>query len=271
MSRPVGSASGAPSARRRGDLGLSMQLSLPRRFESTLSPSMIVPRCGSTLQVIVADLCGRRRYHTFSASATLKSFQHALALSLCIEASCLIAVHHGGIIEGHASQTLVSLGLTDGSIVHAFAREPTTTVHMRPSAHSAAKPSGRVHSAASHLCACPCMGRRTSKPAKPRFTLNKQVQVRVRLGHLQSHPNDVSESSHIVLRVSHDTYTSHCFKSSDGAACETTRNSVHIGATGHTPGRDPPPYWKRARGRGANTARCGGTRDKFTEPEPRHV
>ena len=57
-----------------------MQLSLPRRFDSTLSPSMIVPRCGSTLQLIVADLCGRRRYHTFSASATLKSFQHALAL-----------------------------------------------------------------------------------------------------------------------------------------------------------------------------------------------
>ena len=55
------------SRRRDVDLGLSMQLSLPRRFDSTLSPSMIVPRCGSTLQLIVADLCGRRRYHTFSA------------------------------------------------------------------------------------------------------------------------------------------------------------------------------------------------------------
>ena len=168
MSRPVGSASGAPSARRRGDLGLSMQLSLPRRFESTLSPSMIVPRCGSTLQVIVADLCGRRRYHTFSASATLKSFQHALALSLCIEASCLIAVHHGGIIEGHASQTLVSLGLTDGSIVHAFAREPTTTVHMRPSAHSAAKPSGRVHSASQLSSGVSGMAAELEVPVWPR-------------------------------------------------------------------------------------------------------
>ena len=135
------------SRRRDVDLGLSMQLSLPRRFDSTLSPSMIVPRCGSTLQLIVADLCGRRRYHTFSASATLKSFQHALALSLCIEASRLIAVHRGAIIEGDASQTLVSLGLTDGSIVHAFAREATATVHTRPSRHSAAEPSRRVHSA----------------------------------------------------------------------------------------------------------------------------
>ena len=136
------------SRRREVDLGLSMQLSLPRRFDSTLSPSMIVPRCGSTLQLIVADLCGRRRYHTFSASATLKSFQHALALSLCIEASSLIAVHRGAIIEGDPAQTLVSLGLTDGSIVHAFAREPTTTVHTRPSGrHSAAEPSRRVHSA----------------------------------------------------------------------------------------------------------------------------
>ena len=139
------------SRRRDVDLGLSMQLSLPRRFDSTLSPSMIVPRCGSTLQLIVADLCGRRRYHTFSASATLKSFQHALALSLCIEASRLIAVHRGAIIEGDASQTLVSLGLTDGSIVHAFAREPTTAVHTRPSGHSAAEPSGRVVHSASQL------------------------------------------------------------------------------------------------------------------------
>ena len=39
---------------------------------------------------------------------------------------------------------LVSLGLKDGSIVHAFAREPTT---VRPSGHSAAEPPGCVHSA----------------------------------------------------------------------------------------------------------------------------
>jgi hypothetical protein len=107
-----------------------MQLSRPRRFDSTLSPSMIAPRCGSTLQVIVADLCGERRCHTFSASATLKSFLYTLALSRSIEVSRLIAVHRGAIIEGDASQTLVSLGLQDGSIVHAFVREPTT---VRPS------------------------------------------------------------------------------------------------------------------------------------------
>ena len=128
----------------------------------------------------------------------------------------------------------------------------------KPSGHSATKPSGRVHSAASHLCACPCMGRRTSKPAKPRFTLNKQVQVRVRLGHLQSHPNDVSESSHIVLRVSHDTYTSHCFKSSDGAACETTRNSVHISGPQATPQGEIPPHIGNARGDGEPTRRVVG-------------
>ena len=156
------------SRRRDVDLGLSMQLSLPRRFDSTLSPSMIVPRCGSTLQLIVADLCGRRRYHTFSASATLKSFQHALALSLCIEASRLIAVHRGAIIEGDASQTLVSLGLTDGSIVHAFAREPTTTVHTRPSGHSAAEPSGRVHSASQLSSGVSGMAPGLEVPVQPR-------------------------------------------------------------------------------------------------------
>ena len=125
-------------------LSLSMQLSLPRRFDSTLSPSMIAPRCGSKLQVIVADLCGERRCHIFSASATLKSFQHTLALSRGIEVSRLIAVHHGAIIEGDAAQTLVSLGLQDGSIVHAFAREPTT---VSPFGHSAAEPPGCVRSA----------------------------------------------------------------------------------------------------------------------------
>ena len=43
-------------------VSLSIRLSLPRRFDSTLSPSMIAPRCGSKLQVIVAALyCERRR------------------------------------------------------------------------------------------------------------------------------------------------------------------------------------------------------------------
>ena len=94
--------------------------------------------------MIVADLCGERRSHTFFASATLKSFQRTLALSRSIEVSRLIVVHRGAIIEGGASQTLVSLGLKDGSIVHAFAREPTT---VRPSEHSAAKSPGCVRSA----------------------------------------------------------------------------------------------------------------------------
>ena len=111
---------------------------------------MIAPRCGSTVQVIVADLCGERRCHTFFASATLKSFQRALALSRSIEVSRLIVVHRGAIIEGDASQTLVSLGLQDGSIVHAFAREPTT---VRPSRHSAAKSPGCVRSAWQHSSA----------------------------------------------------------------------------------------------------------------------
>ena len=45
---------------------------------------------------------------------------------------------------------LVSLGLKDGSIVHAFAREPTT---VRPSRHSAAKSPGCVRSAWQHSSA----------------------------------------------------------------------------------------------------------------------
>ena len=40
--------------------------------------------------MIVADLCGERRCHTFFASATLKSFQRTLALSRSIEVSRLI-------------------------------------------------------------------------------------------------------------------------------------------------------------------------------------
>ena len=88
--------------------------------------------------------------HTCFASATLKSFQRTLALSRSIEVSRLIVVHRGAIIEGDASQTLVSLGLQDGSIVHAFAREPTT---VRPSRHSAAKSPGCVRSAWQHSSA----------------------------------------------------------------------------------------------------------------------
>ena len=98
--------------------------------------------------MIVADLCGERRCHTFFASATLKSFQRTLALSRSIEVSRLIVVHRGAIIEGDASQTLVSLGLQDGSIVHAFAREPTTVRPTRPD--SAAKSPGCVRSAWQH-------------------------------------------------------------------------------------------------------------------------
>ena len=101
--------------------------------------------------MIVADLCGERRCHTFFASATLKSFQRTLALSRSIEVSRLIVVHRGAIIEGDASQTLVSLGLQDGSIVHAFAREPTTVRPTRPD--SAAKSPGYVRSAWQHSSA----------------------------------------------------------------------------------------------------------------------
>ena len=98
------------------------RLLIPGRCES----SDFAPRCGSTLQVIVSDLVGEQRCHIFPASATLASFKAKLALSRGVDASCLIVVLRGVIIEEdqRGSQTLVSCGMRDGSTVHVFAREP---------------------------------------------------------------------------------------------------------------------------------------------------
>ena len=98
------------------------RLLIPGRCES----SDFAPRCGSTLQVIVSDLVGEQRCHIFPASATLASFKAKLALSRGVDASCLIVVLRGVIIEEdqRGSQTLVSRGMRDGSTVHVFAREP---------------------------------------------------------------------------------------------------------------------------------------------------
>ena len=98
------------------------RLLIPGRCES----SDFAPRCGSTLQVIVSDLVGEQRCHIFPASATLASFKAKLALSRGVDASCLIVVLRGVIIEEdqRGSQTLVSHGMRDGSTVHVFAREP---------------------------------------------------------------------------------------------------------------------------------------------------
>ena len=98
------------------------RLLIPGRCES----SDFAPRCGSTLQIIVSDLLGEQRCHIFPASATLESFKAKLALSRGVDASCLIVVLRGVIIEEdqRGSQTLVSVGMRDGSTVHVFAREP---------------------------------------------------------------------------------------------------------------------------------------------------
>ena len=94
------------------------RLLIPGRCES----SDFAPRCGSTLQVIVSDLTGEQRCHIFPASATLESFKAKLALSRDVDASCLIVVLRGVIIEEdqRGSQTLVSVGMRDGSTVHVF-------------------------------------------------------------------------------------------------------------------------------------------------------
>ena len=88
------------------------RLLIPGRCES----SDFAPRCGSTLQVIVSDLVGEQRCHIFPASATLASFKAKLALSRGVDASCLIVVLRGVIIEEdqRGSQTLVSRGMRDG-------------------------------------------------------------------------------------------------------------------------------------------------------------
>ena len=118
------------------------RLLLPGRYDS----SDFAPRCGSTLQVIVSDLCGERRCHIFPASATLECFKATLALSRGVNASCLVVVLRGAIIdEDHRGpQTLVSLGLRDGSTVHVFAREPIARPAAAPrratSGHSVAAP-----------------------------------------------------------------------------------------------------------------------------------
>ena len=98
------------------------RLLIPGRCES----SDFAPRCGSTLQVVVSDLVGERRCHIFPASATLESFKARIALSRGVDASCLVVVLRGVIIEEdqRGSQTLVSSGMRDGSTVHVFAREP---------------------------------------------------------------------------------------------------------------------------------------------------
>ena len=87
------------------------------------------PRCGSTIEIIVADLVGSRRCHIFSPTASFETFREALALARGVkDAAKLVVVHHGVIIDGEtsSSRTLCALGLQDGSTVHAFAREPAS-------------------------------------------------------------------------------------------------------------------------------------------------
>lgn len=145
-----------------------MQLGLPRPFDS----NDFAPRCGSTLQVIVSDLCGDRRCHTFSASATLERFHRTLALSRGIEVSHLITVHRGAIMIGAASQTLLSLGLTDGSTVHAFAREPVA----RPSGFSAAEPPATCVRSAWQLGSAPGLDAAPQKPRAASFLSSSHTQ-----------------------------------------------------------------------------------------------
>ena len=97
------------------------RLLLPGRYDS----NDFSPRCGGTISICVSDLCGCRRVHIFAPTASLETFREALALSRGCEAANLVIVHHGVMLDGDPSRTLASIGLQDGSTVHAFAREPT--------------------------------------------------------------------------------------------------------------------------------------------------
>ena len=100
------------------------RLIMPGRFNS----NDFAPRCGSTIQVIVADLLGQRRSHPFIPTMSLAEFRERLAASRGIEFSQLILVHRGTILGGDATRSLLALGLVDGSTVHAFPKAQHTPI-----------------------------------------------------------------------------------------------------------------------------------------------
>lgn len=100
------------------------RLLMPGRFNS----GDFAQRCGTTITVIVSDLLGQRRSYLFVPTTSLAEVRERLAASRGIEASLLIIVHHGTILSGDESRSLLALGLVDGSTVHAFPKALHTPI-----------------------------------------------------------------------------------------------------------------------------------------------